>query len=39
MDCTATDGTGNQAVGSFTVTVFGAAERLDDLEALILAYP
>jgi hypothetical protein len=38
-DCTATDATGNQATGSFTVTVVGAAGQLEDLKALIIAYP
>ncbi|MBT2514626.1 hypothetical protein [Arthrobacter sp. ISL-30] len=39
VDCTATDATGNQVTGGFTVTVVGAAGQLEDLEALIIAYP
>jgi len=39
VTCTATDAAGNQATGSFTVTVVGAAGQLEDLEALIVAYP
>lgn len=39
VDCTATDATGNQAAGSFTVTVVGAAGQQEDLQTLIIAYP
>jgi Tol biopolymer transport system component len=39
VDCTSTDGSGNQATGSFTVTVVGAAGQLEGLQTLILAYP
>ncbi|MBT2523422.1 HYR domain-containing protein [Arthrobacter sp. ISL-28] len=37
VDCTATDVTGNQTTGSFTVTVVGAAGQMEDLETLIIA--
>ncbi|WP_354147707.1 HYR domain-containing protein [Arthrobacter sp. 754] len=39
VSCTATDAAGNQATGSFTITVIGAAGQLEDLKALIIAYP
>ena len=39
VDCTATDATSNQATGSFTITVVGATGQLEDIEALIIAYP
>jgi len=35
VSCTATDGSGNRAAGSFTVTVRGAAEQLSDLAAAV----
>ncbi len=36
VECTATDASGNEATGSFTVHVRGAAEQIDDLQHVLV---
>jgi hypothetical protein len=37
VTCTATDASGNEATGSFTVHVRGAGEQIDDLQQLLVS--